>query len=64
VSNIEPGIIDPGKGKRPPDTVPEIDPDHDDLVEPDDIREPDADVPVIAPDPEEGRKDIPNIRRS
>lgn len=63
MSNIEPNIIDPGKSPPPPPgvIVPEIDPDGD-LVGSDDIREPHNDIPPIEPDPEEGRRDLPNIQ--
>ncbi|MEX6506212.1 hypothetical protein [Jiella sp. M17.18] len=66
MSNIDPGIIDPGKGGPPPrDIVPEIDPDDtDDLTEPDDIKEPGTGGPAIEPDPEERRKDLPNIHEA
>ena len=65
MSNIEPNIIDPTQPLPiPPDMiVPEIDPEGD-IVGSDDIREPDSDVSPIEPDPEEGRRDLPNIRRA
>ncbi|WP_185983512.1 hypothetical protein [Aureimonas mangrovi] len=57
MSNIEPNIIDPGKGTPPPpDSLP--DPDH---VGDDTVREPpDPDLPPIDPDPEEGGNDLPD----
>jgi hypothetical protein len=58
MSNIEPNIIDPGKGPIPPT----IDPNDDGLVEPDDVREPDSDNPPIEPDPEEGGHGTPPLR--
>ena len=57
MSDIQPNIIDP----RGPGPTPEIDPD-DDAIRSDDIREPIEDIPPIEPDPEEGRRDLPNIR--
>ncbi|GGD88988.1 hypothetical protein GCM10011390_04670 [Aureimonas endophytica] len=63
MSNIDPNIIDPTKPPGPPDVItPEIDPDTDELVEPDDIREPDDGVSPIEPDPEEGSRVTPIIR--
>jgi hypothetical protein len=63
MSNIEPNIIDPGKPTAPPGgPPPAIDPDEDELVEPDDIREPDAGNPAVEPDPEEGGPTTPTIR--
>jgi hypothetical protein len=63
MSNITPNIIDPAGPKGPANPVPpEIDPDTDGLVEPDDIREPDGERPAIEPDPEEGGGAIPTIR--
>jgi len=64
MSNIESNIIDPTGTPLPPDViVPEIDPDRD-IVGDDGVREPDSDVPPIAPDPEEGRHDLPPIHRA
>lgn len=63
MSNIDPNIIDPTKPTVPPGGLPPaIDPDADELVESDDIREPDAETPSIEPDPEEGGSTAPTIR--
>jgi len=59
MSDIQPNIIDP-TGPKP---VPETDPDGD-AIRSDEIREPIEDIPPIEPDPEEGRHDLPNIRRA
>jgi hypothetical protein len=59
MSIIETNIIDPGKSGP----VPEIDPDGD-AIRSDEIREPIEDITPIEPDPEEGRRDLPNIRHA
>ena len=59
MSNIETNIIDPGKSGP----VPEIDPDGD-AIRSEEIREPIEDITPIEPDPEEGRRDLPNIRHA
>lgn len=59
MSNIEPNIIDPAKGPPipPPDSNPDL-PGYD-PVGPDDIHEPDDDMPPIEPDPEDGGRPLP-----
>ncbi|BDA84542.1 hypothetical protein Sa4125_20840 [Aureimonas sp. SA4125] len=64
MSNIESNIIDPaGNGPPPPDVIPVIDDPGSDHVGSDDISEPN-DVPAIEPDPEEGGRPLPGIRRA
>ena len=63
MSNIESNITDPrGKGSPPPDLVPVID---DPSTDPagSDIREPLDEITPIEPDPEEGGRPNPVIRR-
>lgn len=69
MSNIQPNIIDPGKGvPMPPDSLPDEVPTEDlpdgDHVGSDEIREPGSDIPPIEPDPEEKRRDRDDIERA
>jgi len=59
MSNIEPNIVDPAKA--PPIPAPDSNPDLPGYEPggPDDIREPDGDVPPIEPDPEDGGRPVP-----
>lgn len=60
MSNIDSGIIDPGKGTPPPDVIiPEEEPGTDDVGS-DEIREPSNDVRPVEPDPEEGDRPVPS----
>lgn len=62
MSHVDSNITDPGGAPMPPDGVPpEIGPETDDSVQPDDIREPDGDIPSIEPDPEEGGPAVPIV---
>lgn len=59
MSNIDPGIPDPGNRKSPEVIVPDTEPD-DDAVGSNAVREPGEGGPDILPDPEEGNRPVPD----